>query len=251
MDGVPGRLDVLVTSSCRKTLGPTLRSFRSRVRFSGRFRFLVNVDVLDPGYLPRLLAMLAEHGIDDANLSFEDGRRSHRHARAFGHLLGRVESEFYFHLEDDWVFRRKIDLDRMLLLMQRCSEIDQVRFNATRTRADCWLYHRYAIDDPAGRVPNQPMSLGGVDLVRSFVWSFNPSLVRTSALRSLAPIPTDQGPERFVCFRYLEKNDPPGTFILGRIGDPPMVRHIGGKGGWHPLRKRLRRWRRRLASRFS
>jgi hypothetical protein len=240
----PGRLDVLVTSSCRPTLERTLRSFRKQVRFSGGYRFLVNVDVLDPAYLPRLQAVLAEHGIEDANVCREGTRRRERHARAFAHLLGRVESEFYFHLEDDWTFRKRIDLDRLLPLMQRHPEIHHLRFPRRRTPARCWLYYRYRADDPAKRVPNQPLRLEDADLVRTFVWSFNPSLARTSVAKSLLPIPTDQPPERYVCWRYFERHDPPGTFILGRIGEGGWVRHIGGKGGWHRVRRLARRLRR-------
>jgi hypothetical protein len=77
--------------------------------------------------------------------------------------------------------------------------------------------------------------MSGVPFVTTQVWSFNPSLARTSVVKEIGPIPrnlhNDTCPERYVCRRYDELYKEKGSYIFGKIGDDATVKDIGRTRG--------------------
>jgi len=220
-------LDVIITSTCRKTIENTLESFTRNVKCSDAFRYIVNVDVKNPKYLDRLNWFLAGKGIRDVRINQHPAEMPRAHAEAINYLFNRVRSPFFFHLEDDWLFLKKIDLDPMIEIMQNHDDIDQIRFNKQRTKDYAWLYHISTEDIPKYRKPNRNTVLNGMNMVQTWVWSFNPSIGRTATVQSVMPFPPFPNPEKYLCYRYDKIYGTRGAYIWGRIGDRAAVRDIG------------------------
>lgn len=228
-------MDVLVTSTCRKTFEATHKSFIRNVKYAGIFNFIVHIDVIEKErkYLSKLIQYLKLNGIDDMYVN----EAPKGHSNAVNFLFKRIQSEFYFHLEDDWIFLEEINLDPLLDLMKVNSEIDHIRFNKERIKPDAWLYHLSPYPERKIYVPKQQVSVNGISLVKTYVWSFNPSLARTSTIKNIGTIPINVNPEQFVCHKYPEVAKSHGTYIYGRIGEGHVCKDIGRP---HPIIRRVK-----------
>ncbi|MFA5099975.1 MAG: hypothetical protein WC547_03730 [Candidatus Omnitrophota bacterium] len=233
------KLDVIITSSCRRNIEATIESFLSRVRCSLPFRFLVNVDVLDQRYLDKELAYLQHKGIKDINLNRSAaGGFPANLGRALLFLFGKIESPFFFHLEDDWKFLRDVNLDPLLALMEKHPKIDHIRLNKERIRNKAWLYYRSEEITPEYLRDNLQCRIDNIDLVLSYGWSFNPSLNRSSFVKTCADKQQMlKDPESYVCRTYEDTHENTGTYIYGRIGDRPLVLDTGRNSILQWLRK--------------
>jgi len=204
-----------------------LESFIRNVKCSDMFRYIVNVDVRNPKYLDRLNRFLDRKGIQDLRINPYPAEMPRAHAETINYLFSRIESPHYFHLEDDWIFLERIDIDPLIELMQTHNQIDYIRFNKQRTRENAWLYHISHQDIPKYQKMNRDLVINGINLVQTWVWAFNPSIARTSTVRSIIPIPPTASPEKYLCHMYDKNFNTRGAFIWGRIGDKAVVRHIG------------------------
>ena len=235
-------LDVIVTSTCRKTIIPTMKSFLKRVFSSQQYRFIVNIDVRNPAYLPKLKQFLADMNIDvfRVNMSPKPWPRGLTETTNF--LYTKVETPYYFSLQDDWLFLRTINLDPLIEVMNHNPYVDHIRLSKQRIRPYAWLYHLSGEDVPKYRKPNIEMAIDNINLVRTHNWSFNPSLSRTSVMKTMLPVPVRTRAETHFCLRYDQLYSTRGAYVLGRIGDKPAVRDIG--------RNRYREYFRRLKTRL-
>lgn len=220
-------LDVIITSTCRKTIERTLNSFLENVYCSDKLRFLVNIDVKNPKYLPRLTNFLHNMGINEFRVNHNPKPQLIGQTEAINYLYPKVLSPYYFNLEDDWIFRKKINLDSLIALMNDHENIHHIRFNKERTKDYAWLYHLSDKDSSQYRLPNKDTVINDFNLAQTHVWSFNPSLVRTSILKKMLPVPTDANSEKYLCHKYDEIFRSSGAYILGKIGDSPIVSDIG------------------------
>lgn len=220
-------LDVIITSTCRRTIERTLNGFLENVSCSYKFRFLVNIDVKFPKYLPRLTKFLQQNGINDFRVNWHPKDRFAGQTEAINYLYPKITSPYYFNLEDDWIFLKKINLDSLISLMNDQENVHHIRFNKERTKKYARLYHLSDQDLPQYRLPNKDTVINSTNLVQTHVWSFNPSLVRTSIMTKMLPIPIDSHSEQYLCHKYEEIFSSSGAFILGKIGDSPIVSDIG------------------------
>ncbi len=219
-------IDVIVTSICRRQFETTYASFMKNVRYNEGFRFIMHIDVLkkNKSYLPRLLEFLKYNNIKDVIVNKGD----HAFANAVNHLFKRLQSEYYFHLEDDWSFLRSIDLDAIIQVMKHNQNIHHIRFSKERIRKPTDLMKKnLARTNELYLLPGKEINMGGLDLVRSSIWSLNPHIARTSIVKQFKAIPLDINPESFLSKSYSDKFRMPGLYIYGKYGDPPYVSDIG------------------------
>ena len=231
-------LDVLITSTCRKTIEPTLKGFLAKVSCPRGFRFVVNIDVLDPGYLERELAFLKGMGITEIMVNREVVSPGVNHARAVTRLFNSVRSPFFFFLEDDWLFLRRVDLDPLVNLMERYPFIDHIRFSKEKIKKRAWLYYvSQEISEDVLR-DNTQADLDGIPLVKSWGWTFNPGLNRSALLKDFGGNGiVEASAEVWVSRRYQEVYKNRGVYIYGHIGEPAAVKDLG--------RDRLLQWSRK------
>ncbi len=231
-------LDVIITSTCRKTIVRALKSFFKNVSCSEKFNFIVNIDVLNPGYLSSLLLYLKKCKITDISINNRPKDYIENHTRALCCLFKRIETPHFFHLEDDWIFFKKINLDSLICLMQRHSYIDQIRFSKEKIKEKAWLYYLSDEIKEEYLLPNIQVEIDGIPLVQTPAWSFNPSIARTSAIKNFTDMPSSaMGPEIYICKAYPKIFNHQGTYIYGRIADGPAVKDIGRNNFRQLLRK--------------
>lgn len=215
-------IDVLVTSTCRMTIKRTLESFTDRVTSSDGFRFLVNIDVVHPWRLEQVQNVLHDFGITQYRVN----DKPQGHAAAVSALYEMIESDYYFSLEDDWIFCRDIDLDVIKSIMEQNYDIDIIRLNKEINPEKEWLYHKSDYKNKE-YVHLTPKDFNGYTLLQNVTWTFNPSLARYSTLKAMLPIPIDVNPEQYLCHRYDEYYRSRGSYIWGAVGDSRCIRDIG------------------------
>lgn len=221
-------IDVIITSTCRKSIVTTMESFHRNISYSGNFRFLVNIDVINNSdYLPELMSFLNDYGIDDIAVNRNPLEWPKGLTAATNYLYSKVESKYYFNLQDDWIFLKKINIDPLIELMDTHEDIHHIRFDKQRTRNYSWLYHKSDRDIPEFRKPNVNVNINNMKLVTNYVWSFNPSFSRTSTMKKFLPVPAEKRAETYFCSKFDELFSANGAFIYGRIGDNPTARDIG------------------------
>lgn len=220
-------LDIIITSTCRKTIEKTLDSFLKKVNSDQEFNFLVNIDVFDEHYLPRLMAYLKSVGIYDISVNRKIDINHTHHALALRNLFQRIQTPLFFHLEDDWLFLENIDLDMLIGIMQGHAHIDQIRLSKERIKPKAWLYYLSEEISDKLLALNIQVEIDNVALVKTPTWSFNPSLNRTSIIKHFVNLPLTTKPESYLCQKYPVICGHQGTYIFGRIGDAPKVKDIG------------------------
>lgn len=229
-------LDVIVTLTCRKQFERTYKSFIDYVKYFGEFRFIVHIDIIEKNkkeYLPNLLKFLKEKNITDIHINKEPKG----HANAINYLFNRIKSEFYFHLEDDWIFIREIDLNPLIVLLKNHNYIDHIRFNKERIRKKEWLYHLSPYPNPKIFKTVRQYKIDNIDIVKTNVWSFNPSIARTSVIKNFKSIPLNVNPEQYICHQYPNISKHLESYIYGKIGNAHIVNDTGRD---HPLFQKIK-----------
>jgi len=230
-------MDVIVTSTCRHHIKRTLRSFFDNVTSSQDFNFVVNIDVLKPAYLPKLMRYLESLGISDINVNLEPGNFHEGLARAIKYLYRRVTSPVFFHLEDDWLFLKRIDLDPLIQLMHDHPHIDHIRLSRSTIPERGWLYHLSERPSEEFMADHHNVEIDGIELVQTHTWSFNPSLARANVAKCFTDIPAGTEAEKYTCHEYAKRFDHDGCYLYGRIGDSAAVKDIGRSRYSHVTKK--------------
>lgn len=226
-------LDVITTSSCRKTIIRTYRSFLNQVKCSGAIRFIVHIDVLHSENLKSLKKFFKKlesmRGIQvDVKINDSPSKNFHEaHAKAVSYLFSRIESPYYFHLEDDWVFQKKLDLDSLLKLMDERLFVDHIRFNRKTIADKSWLYHLSDEISEEYLFPNHEVVVDGIPLVQVPTWSFNPHLGRTSVIKNFVNMKIKENPEKYLCHNYPKLSGGGKIYLYGKIGDSAFVTDLG------------------------
>jgi hypothetical protein len=153
--------------------------------------------------------------------------------------MSRVETPYVFVYEHDWLMLREIDTAGILSSLASSRFVNYVRLNKQ------WLYEAgwdYVLKPDVGRRV--------VPLTRTSCWSANPHFSKISYYhRMILPLVRarpeggswgfEEGPfggfmkeMRYVGFDRAQRRW--GTFVYGRIGDPPVILHQDGRKGRSP-----------------
>ncbi|MCX7994761.1 MAG: hypothetical protein N3A65_03170 [candidate division WOR-3 bacterium] len=222
------KLDVIVTSICRPHFYTTYRSFKENVTYSGEFHFIIHIDVLKKNRrnLPALLNFLKTIGVADYHINFGEND----FANAINYVYRKIKTPFYFHLEDDWIFKRKVDLDFLLNIFARIPYINQIRFSKEKLiPIPESVIKKYKAKNELHLLPGEQVKVNGIDMIVSQMWSFNPHLGRTAILKEFYPVPKGINPEEYMTKRYLARYGSNGLYIFGKYYDEPYVKDIGRK----------------------
>lgn len=219
-------IDVIVTSTCRRQFEATYASFMKNVKCGQGFRFIIHIDVLEKNkhYLPKLLEFLRRSGIGDININ----TGNHSFSGAVNYLFKKLQSEHYFHLEDDWLFLKPIDLNAVMEVMKNNKNIHSIRFSKEQIKKpDRRIKKSLARKNELYLLPGREVNIGGIDLIETNIWSLNPHVARTSIVKQFLDIPEGINPEEFLSKRYFSVFDSPGLYTYGKYGDSPYVRDVG------------------------
>jgi hypothetical protein len=209
------------------TIKRCITSFLKRVHFKGRYRFLVNIDVINKKKLSSIKKFLNQNKIEPLRIKSNPDSEPFGLTETINFLYSKIESKYYFCLEDDWIFLKDINLDDLIDLFNVNDQIDHIRLSKRTIKDYCILYYKI---NKLGKHPTcsqKNIILNHRNLVKTFTWSFNPSLNRTSTIKYILPVPYELPAERYFCKNYEEIYSNRGNYILGKIGDKPYILDIG------------------------
>lgn len=203
-----------------------------KIKYTGKLRFIIHIDVKNLRSLPVIQDFfnnIALNGINvDVHVNMHPLNDSYEaHTKAINFLYKKIETPYYFHLEDDWEFLKYIDLDVLLKLMEKYTNIDQIRLSKETIKEKAWLYHLSEKISEEFLVPNVGVTIENVPLVQTPLWAFSPHLGRSSVVKNFMDIPSGWNPEKYICHKYplLEKKG--RIYIYGKIGESRYVQDLG------------------------
>jgi len=147
-----------------------------------------------------------------------------------------IKTKYIFVLEHDWIFNKKIYLNKILRLFENNEDINYIRFNKRKST----IQEKGTFDKTLEKT-----NIDGIDLLKVWSYSGNPHIVRTEFLKNMV-IPLTKSSEWLEHkHRGIEKpitlfikrkqlrfgNDKShkmfGTYIYGKFNEEPYVTHIG------------------------
>jgi len=227
------KMDILVIASSRlEQLKYTIDHFLKFAHFYGDYRFILHEDFVIPKESEKVIKW-AENQKD-----IFKPENIHYHNPPLGligttsYTLNLVKTPFFFNLQDDWIFERPIEIDRILRLMENVDDINLIVFAKHRIPK-----YKSNIKLTEFKFPEID---SGITLSQYSTWSFIPAIWRSSfsipiCLKAMknknkrtAPARmtnTIRTPDKKKDVEYLRKNM--GAYFYGGHGEYRWVRHIG------------------------
>lgn len=175
-DNMKTLVNITITATLRPALlDRTLQSFCSnlfRESKKYRFRLVVNVDPIGENVDPGEVVFVCRKHIKDVVYRVAD---KPDFPGAVIWCWSQVEKGFVFHLEDDWVLKRPVNLSHMINCLRKCSSFGSLRLS----KADVSLkarYYRRVVDVPS------------VVLYTENKTSLNPTLFDGGFIQNLVPL---------------------------------------------------------------
>ncbi len=218
-------MDVIITSSGRHTIFPTMESFLDKVKYSGEFRFIINVDLCIKKHEWDIILLFKKLNMKCFNINYIP----QGFTKALAFVLKRVETPFYFHLEDDWIFEKEINIDPLRDLFYEHNFINHICFSKKKILYYNELFYLRKlkfIPVTCDKFKTKNVSIDNIDLVKTITYSTNPNISRTRHFQKLWHVNSLNLEQQFSLQNFLLGNRR-GYYIHGRIGEEAMVRHIG------------------------
>lgn len=240
------QIDITCTATLRPELLRTTLESHAKYLFKGSFkdcRLIVNIDcagVKEKNYVNKKICRIFKV-IDDAcfkKVTLKITDQPH-FGRAWMWCMEQVESELFFHLEEDWEMKFDLDLDKMVSLFHEDPALAHLRLSMFRSEKEtCKNWNKFL--DWNGKYFEVKKEERGV-----IGWAGHPSLNRTSFMKAVLPaIDAESNPEKQIkhkihprITRAIEKfrfgsfhpqNSPPAVEDIGRRW---MVEHGWAKAG--------------------
>ena len=220
-------VDITMTAVLRpEIIKKTLDSFCENLFFNKdyKYRLIINIDPIgNEGAKPKKIVKLCKLYFDDVIFNIPD-KASFPKAVIWG--WKQIKSNYTFHLEDDWILNRKVELRRLIKMLEKNPKLACMR-----------LYKHNIPNKKNPRLFNSPYNYKdgffvGSDRKKQF--GLNPVLIRSSYIHEALPLMVeDKNPEKQ--FRYGNKKMRDFVMkwqyaIYGKPGDKALV---WGKNGLH------------------
>jgi len=194
------RVDITMTAMIRPALvNKTLKSFCENVfdEDPERFRLIINIDPLGGRKPHRTVVKICRRYFNKRSM-ISNSPSEASFPRAVMWVWSQVEADWIFHLEDDWLVNKKININDMISIMKEYKNLACLRLPKFRTpkgKTAKFFSSKYTYNDKGFYVAS--------DRKRQF--GLNPVLIRGSFIKEALPLLVDTGnPEKQ--FRYANKN---------------------------------------------
>ncbi len=142
-------------------------------------------------------------------------------ATAMQFLMRKWQTDYVFHLQDDWEFELPVDLDRILWTMDNHPEIQCIFFNKQANRI-------------IGDFDPIEVEYEGLRMCTSYFWPFLPGIWRTKTFKNKWKYRGER-PEGFFNQQFgtadevkeLARKKKFGVYSLGDKFHPRYIRHLG------------------------
>lgn len=218
-------IDVLITGSSRPKLIPfCFQTFKDKIHFNGEMRIVYHEDFVFPKESEKVIDYLNSQNIIDIDEIYQHNPSIGLGMAMNDMLKNKIKSKYMFYLQEDWMFERPIDLDRILWVMDRNTEINLIFFNKTKNwgRLNEASQPQYTYDD--------------LDMCLYHSWTFLPGIWRMDFVMKHWANSRKERPEGFFSNQFGNHQtrmdneyckDNIGAYIYGKTKDWRYVRHIG------------------------
>lgn len=214
-------IDVTVFGSSRPQLIPSMWEwFRKMVIFRGKMRVLWNEDCVFPGQSEKVIKIVQK--MKDVDKFFVRKPKIGL-GRSMDEVFKHVKSKYILYLQEDWIFERPIDLDRIIWTMDENPEIN------------CIFFHKIQNRRSLNGIAQPEFNYDGLRLCLYHGWPFLPGVWRMSKVRKHWEMREHRPEGNFTQqlgtheqrsnVKYLRNNV--GCYMYGPHGDWRYVRHIG------------------------
>jgi hypothetical protein len=128
------KIDITMTATLRpEIITRTLDSILNCVigRKTDRFRLILNIDRIGDKVKPKEIIRPAAERFKDLIFNIAD---SPSFPKAVKWVWSQATARFIFHIEDDWIFSRKIEVDDMIRILDKYEEVSSLRLSKYNTR---------------------------------------------------------------------------------------------------------------------
>ena len=188
-----------------------------------RYRLIINIDPIGEKTKPMKIVKLASQFFDNITYNIA---KSPSFPKAVKWVWKQVEADYVFHIEDDWLINRKIDVDNMINILDKYPKLSSLRLYKYKTPKrkkfstfKChWIYNE-----------------DGFYLAKDWkkIFGLNPILIKKKFIEQALPRMVDHvNPEKQ--FRDTQQYMVPiiknwQYAIYTNPGDSPLVSDIGRK----------------------
>ena len=179
-------LDITMTAVLRKDiLDRTLRSFKENLFRDFPCRLIINIDPVGDDKIIDVMTTALKYF--DCHFNIPEHPNF---SKAYKWVFTQAQSEYIFHLEDDWELLKPLKLEDMFSLMNRRKDLATLRlpYRISTERSKNWTTF-FDFDGDVFICPsNEKLSVG---------FCGHPSLIRKSFMDNCVPfINTDKNPEK-------------------------------------------------------
>jgi len=219
-------IEIMIDSGSRPfLLKKTLPSLVEHFKYSGRLRWMFHEAILDGGLSKENLEYAHSLGLFDV---IESTTNPTGEAVSINTMLGKTVGEYLIHVEDDYMFKRDVHLDKMKYIFDNAPDVNQIVFNRRDTMVEVagWMKGEY--------------EKAGYTLTTSPHWRFTPAMWRLAWIKPRWE-PYEGASGHWAINKKLQmevKDDNTlkthqwvaenmGTFYYGPIGERRFCRHVG------------------------
>lgn len=225
------RIDITMTAVLRsKVLRQTLESFCKNVFYGDRdrFRLIVNIDLVgDKEHYKGVVKTCKKYF---NNVVFNVSKKP-SFAKAVIWTWSKVEADWVFHLEDDWIIYRKIDIDNMIRILKERSGLACLRLykeKLPKGKKPMIFGCRYKYNKEGFYVASNSQKQFGL----------NPVLIRGKFIQEALPMMVEtRNPEKQFRYGNTVMRDFVMAWQYAIYGKPGDARLVYGKNGLHWRKK--------------
>ena len=221
-------VDITMTAVLRPEItAKTLETFCKHVFVDrDRYRLIVNIDPVGNA-TPMSVVRLCKGYFNNVVYNVA-GKPSF--SKAVMWIWKQVTAKFIFHLEDDWIIYRDLDIDHMIYLMRVYPELASLRLSRKLLSMRKKDYPILKVDSLIYTHKYGEKFFVAHDRGRSF--SLNPSLIKTKFIKKALPFMVEErNPEK----QFRSKDPSLGKYVVkwdhGIYGDPNEDPYVFGRNG--------------------
>jgi len=126
------KIDITMTATLRpdviiKTLGSIVRNIITK---KNDFRLIINIDPVGEKVKPKIILKIAKQYFENIVYNFA---KQPSFAKAVKWCWNSSNTSYVFHIEDDWTINRKIDVTKMINILDKYNDLSSLRLYKYKT----------------------------------------------------------------------------------------------------------------------
>jgi len=217
-------IDITMTAVLRPdVICKTLESFTSNLLYEKniKYRLIINVDNVGENILPKQIRKICEEYFSEIKFNFSENPSF---TKAVMWCWDNAESDFVFHLEDDWIIKRKTSMNDIIRIMNDNNDLACIHLmrHDINGKTKQLFGTEYEYSDNAGIFISK----------RPFGFSLNPVVIRLDFLKKIRSAMVDnKNPEKQIRVKNKKMNKTMNEWRYGIYASYGDKAFVYGKNG--------------------